>query len=138
MQHKSLAFLKPALSFVIVSLSVIVFTRVSLTQGTLSNRIRNRIDERSLSVVRGNLHPLARPELDRGRLISRAPIHRVTMVFKRTDAQQANLDAFLEEQQDPSSPNYHLWLTPEEFADRFGLSEADLNTTVSWLQSQGF
>src|SRR5215813_10562705 len=115
MQHKSLAFLKPALSFVIVSLSVIVFTRVSLTQGVLNNRIRNRIDERSLSVVRGNLHPLARPQFDRGRLVSRTPIHRVTMAFKRTDAQQVDLDNFLQEQQDPSSQNYHLWLTPEEF-----------------------
>ena len=29
-------------------------------------------------------------------------------------------------------------MTPEEFADRFGLSAADLNKVVSWLQSKGF
>src|SRR5262249_24934535 len=44
----------------------------------------------------------------------------------------------LKDQQDPSSRNYQLWLTPEEFADRFGLSADDINKVTSWLQSHGF
>jgi subtilase family serine protease len=60
------------------------------------------------------------------------------MMFKRTDAQQRNLAALLEEQQNPASPNYHRWLSPEEFADRFGLSSADLDKIATWLQNQGF
>jgi subtilase family serine protease len=42
------------------------------------------------------------------------------MIFRPTDIQQAELDKLLEQQQDPSSPNYHRWLSPDEFADRFG------------------
>jgi subtilase family serine protease len=59
------------------------------------------------------------------------------MVLNRTREQQASLNALLQEQQDPSSPNYHRWLSPEEFGERFGLIEADRDTLVSWLQSQG-
>jgi subtilase family serine protease len=111
---------------------------MSLTQGRVIRRIVGPVQERSLSVVRGNLHPLARPELDRGPLNSRQPIPRIKMVFTRTAEQDAALNTLLQEQQDPSSPNYHAWLTPEEFADRFGLDPTDVDTVVSWLQSQGF
>ncbi len=122
----------------VASLSFAALSGVSQTQGTLSNRIRGPMDERSTSVVRGNLHPRALAEFDQGRLDEVTPVHRITMVFKRTEGQQAGLNALLQEQQDPSSPNYHLWLTPEEFGDRFGLNAADLDTIVSWLKSRGF
>ena len=51
--------------------------------------------------------------------------------------QQAALDKLLEEQQEPDSPNYHKWLTPEQYAARFGMSDADLAKVSSWLKSQG-
>ena len=65
-------------------------------------------------------------------------MERITIMFKPSGAQQAALEQFLGEQQDPGSPNYHKWLTPEEFGDRFGLSPNDVNVIVSWLQTQGF
>src|SRR5215468_5368793 len=74
---------------------------VTLTQGTRTRRIRGRIDARSLSVVRGHLHPLARPQSDQGAVGSAAPMSRVTMVFSRTATQQSDLNALLREQQDP-------------------------------------
>ncbi len=51
--------------------------------------------------------------------------------------QQAALEKLLRDQQDPNSPNYHKWLTPEEYGDRFGFSPADIAKIVSWLQSEG-
>ena len=41
------------------------------------------------------------------------------------------------EQQTPGSPNYHHWLTPEEYGQRFGVSDADLGKITQWLQEQG-
>jgi len=38
----------------------------------------------------------------------------------------AQLDQLLQEIYDPSSPNYHHYLTPEEFAQRFGPSQSNL------------
>jgi subtilase family serine protease len=32
----------------------------------------------------------------------------------------------------------HRWLTPEEFADRFGISRNDIAAAADWLRSQGF
>ena len=61
----------------------------------------------------------------------------VSLVFKPSAAQQSALDKLLAQQQDASSPNYHRWVTPAEFADRFGLSQNDINKVISWLQSQG-
>ncbi len=49
----------------------------------------------------------------------------------------AGLDAFLAEQQTASSPNFHRWLTPEQFGDRFGLSKGDADKVRVWLESQG-
>ena len=42
------------------------------------------------------------------------------------------------EQHDPSSPNYHHWLTPEQFNAQFGPSPADFDAVVDWLLGEGF
>src|SRR5207245_1398818 len=42
------------------------------------------------------------------------------------------------EQQDKSSPNYHAWLTPDQFGKQFGPADADIQTVTRWLTSQGF
>jgi subtilase family serine protease len=41
-------------------------------------------------------------------------------------------------QQNPTSPSFHQWLTPAQYADRFGISQADVNQVSAWLQAQGF
>ncbi len=51
---------------------------------------------------------------------------------------QAGLDQFLARQQDPSSPDYHRWLTPAEFGARFGLPDATYARIASWLAAEGF
>src|SRR5215510_12806159 len=109
----------------IIVLMLTASARLSFTQTRLNDRITTRIEERSISVVPGHLHPLAQSQLDQGRLDPLLSLSRITIMFKRTDEQQAALEALLREQQDPSSANYHQWLTPEEFGDRFGLSTAD-------------
>jgi subtilase family serine protease len=62
----------------------------------------------------------------------------MTIVFSRTATQEADLQSLLEAQQDASSPQYHRWLTPAEFATRFGISNGDIAKVESWLEQQGF
>lgn len=50
----------------------------------------------------------------------------------------AALDALLADQQNPNSPNYHQWLTPAQFADRFGPALQDRQAAEAALTSQGF
>ena len=62
----------------------------------------------------------------------------ITMYLRPSTAQQSALQQTLANQQNPASPNYHKWLTPEQYADRFGVSPSDINKIVAWLESQGF
>jgi subtilase family serine protease len=123
---------------VLLSLAIILLTSLSFAQDTRQIRIVRPVDNRSVVRLQGTMHPRARMELDRGPVSDAMPMLQVTMVFSRTAAQQADLDQLLAAQQDRSSPNYHKWLTPEEFGDRFGLATQDVNLVDAWLQSQGF
>ncbi len=49
-----------------------------------------------------------------------------TVVLPRSPERQAELDAFLENQHNPGSPDYRRWLSPEEFGRRFGPSGDEL------------
>ena len=100
------------------------------------NRIMQSMEAGERAVV-GGAHPMARAELDRGPVAGSMRIDHAAMVFKPSPEQQLALEKLLREQQDPTSPNYHRWLTPEEFGERFGMSENDLAEVSAWLKSQG-
>jgi len=51
---------------------------------------------------------------------------------------RAELTRLLADQQDPASPDYHRWLTEEEFTARFGPTDADLARVARWLKKKGF
>ncbi len=102
------------------------------------SRITQAVDNANLTVLKGNVYALARPEFDRGAAPSGLPMERMTLVLRPSPEQAAALAALLDEQQDQSSPNYHKWLTPLQFGQRFGAPEQDIQTITSWLQSQGF
>jgi len=101
------------------------------------DRIEGALDGSVRVVEGGTAHPLARPELDRGRLDGATTLHGVSLLFGLTSAQQEELDGLLTALQDSSSPLYHRWLTPEQYAERFGLTGGDLDRVATWLRSQG-
>jgi len=86
--------------------------------------------------LQNHVSPLAQPRDERGLIDSSTPL-RVTILFTPTAAQHSALQKLLADQQDPKSSNFHKWLTPEQYADRFGLSQHDIDTITAWLQSQG-
>jgi subtilase family serine protease len=85
-----------------------------------------------------SLHPKAQPQFDLGPVEPSRPLSYITLLIAPSPSQQKALDQLLAQQQDPHSHNYHKWLTPAQFADRFGLSQNDLNKVTAWLKSQGF
>ncbi len=101
-------------------------------------RIVQRIDEHNLVTLKGNTHPQARAEFDRGPVSPDLPMEGLILVLQRSPEQQAAFDKFVESQADPNSPNYHRWLQPEEVGERFGVSTADINTVEGWLRGHGF
>ncbi|HKV23920.1 MAG TPA: Ig-like domain repeat protein [Candidatus Acidoferrum sp.] len=102
------------------------------------SRITQAIDDTQLVRLKGNVHPLARPEFDQGAVPDSTPMQRMIMVLQRSPEQEAALAQFMEQQQSKDSPNFHKWLTPQQFGQQFGPSDGDIQTITDWLTQQGF
>ena len=113
--------------------------RFVAAQGVASApRILQAINEKQVVALKGNVHPLARAEFDQGAVADSQPMSRILLLLQRSPEQETSLRQLLEDQQSKSSPNFHQWLTPEQFGAQFGISDADLLTVTQWLASQGF
>jgi hypothetical protein len=108
------------------------------TSPGIAPRISSDISNAEPSAIPGSATPMAQSPFDTGRLSAGTRLNSMTIVFNRTADQEAALKALIAAQQDPASPYYHQWLTPDQFADRFGMAESDIATVESWLQQQGF
>ena len=125
-----------------VSLAVsasFLFPVIAFAQANFApSRITRALDENKLTLLPGNVHPLARPQYDRGPAPPDLAMDHMMLVLKKSPAQEAALERLLAEQQDRNSPNYHKWLTPAQFGRQFGPSDDDIQTISSWLESHGF
>src|SRR5581483_876877 len=74
---------------------------------------------------------------DLGRVAKNFELPAVTLHLQPTASEESDLTKLLRDQQDPSSPNFHKWLTPEQYGERFGASDSDIQQIVGWLESQG-
>jgi hypothetical protein len=101
-------------------------------------RITQAINENRLTAMPRSMHPLARPAFDQGVAPSTLPMDRMQLVLTRSAAQETALETLLAEQQDATSPQYHQWLTPQQFGQQFGAADQDVQTITGWLQSHGF
>src|ERR1022692_3707436 len=88
--------------------------------------IKGPIEDTHRTRMTGQIHPMAKAENDLGPLDASVALPAITLVFQQTPAQQADLESLLAAQQDPGSADYHRWLTPEQYADRFGASPDDI------------
>ena len=101
-------------------------------------RLTQAVDEATLVTLRGNTHPLARPEYDQGVAPDDLPMERMLLLLQRSPEQETALRKLLEQQQVKSSPRYHQWLNPEEFGQQFGPAQADIDRVTQWLTSHRF
>jgi hypothetical protein len=139
------AFMVLALSFVLHPLptpaqnnDAVPAAALGLPQASSQPRITAAIDESSLTTLRGNTHPLAQAKYDRGPAPGSMPASRLILVLARSTRQEADLQTYLESVQDANSPNYHRFLSPEQFGSSFGVGDADLQSIQGWLAGHGF
>jgi uncharacterized protein (TIGR03437 family) len=116
-----------------LSRTALLLCLAAATLPAARDRIAAPVDAARTVVLRGNVHPRAQAQFDQGRADASMQIDFATLHL--TPA--AGLEEFLAEQQDPRSLNYHRWLTPDQFGDRFGLSAADMAKVTDWLRSEG-
>ncbi|HEX4321098.1 MAG TPA: protease pro-enzyme activation domain-containing protein [Acidobacteriaceae bacterium] len=103
-----------------------------------AGRITAEISSSQMTQIPGSKHPLALAEFNTGRVAAGTKLQGMSIHFNRTAAQELDLQKLIAAQQDPASPSYHQWLTPEQFASRFGMADADIAKVESWLEQQGF
>ncbi len=139
-QHKGSRWKRwSAVCAVVLAMAATLFSQTLNSQKIQRpNRITQEVSSGAVVPVPGTVHPLTRRATDLGQVSSAMEMGSLTLNIALSAAQQAELDALLAAQQDPKSPQYHQWLTQEEYGARFGLTDADLNAVTQWLTLQGF
>jgi subtilase family serine protease len=109
-----------------------------ISYGVTPDRIAGDVVNGPKVHLKGNMHGMARPEFDLGRADGNRLIQGISIAFRPSPTQQKDLDQFIVQLGDRKSPNYHKYLTPAEFGERFGMSLNDIAKITAWLQAQGF
>ena len=94
------------------------------------------IDAGMLAPLAGHVRPGLTAANNAGPVEDSTPIG-LTLVLQRSKHQQEELDALIANQQNPDSTEYHKWLTPGQYGERFGTAESDVKQVTLWLESQG-
>jgi hypothetical protein len=100
--------------------------------------ITQAIDETKRVELPGNTRPEANADNDRGIVPDSLPMEHMQLQLRLPMEKEEELDNLLQKIQDPSSPSYHKWLTPEQFKRQFSLAPEDTETITNWLKSEGF
>ena len=123
-------------AFVLFTLFLIA--QQSMGQSGQARLITQAVDESKMMMLKGNTHPYARAQFDRGAAPASLAMDRMMLVLKRSPAQETTLAAFLAAQVDPTSPSYHHWLTPDQFGARFGASDEDVAQIIPGCAGRAF
>jgi len=101
-----------------------------------ANRITGELSSGPMATVSGTLHPQTRRATDLGEVDPEMQMETLVLNTSLSNAQRKDLETLLQALQDPGSPQYHKWLTQEQYGARYGLTEADLDKAIRWLTEQ--
>src|SRR5207244_2185241 len=118
--------------------ALLVLATISALSAQQRPRIIQPIDNSRILRRSGTTHPFTGRGIDLGRAAAGLPMERIVLQLTSSLEQQAELDQWIDAQHDPESPRFRQWLTPEEFGERFGPAQSDVDAVATWLQSQGF
>src|SRR5580692_10769035 len=102
----------------VVALSLIVYFGAHAQTARRAPLIAAAVDENRLVTLNRDTRREATAQNDRGRVPDDQPLRHLLLQLKRSPEQQTELRKFLDEQQDPHSPNYQHWLTAAQFGER--------------------
>ena len=101
-------------------------------------RIVDPINEADQVTISGSRSSQLDSCIDKGPVDGNLILKDMMLVLKSSPEQQAALDAFSTAQQTPGAPEYHRWLTPQEFGSHFGIASQDMDTIKNYLIGKGF
>ncbi len=105
--------------------------------GTPKPQIIQRVDESATVTLAGNVHPLARAASSSAPADLGTSMAHMVLNLKGSAAQEAALDQLIAAQNNPKSPLYRQYLTPQSFGSQFGAAPSDIAKITAWLESHG-
>jgi pseudomonalisin len=103
----------------------------------VNDRITGYIDDDQRVTLRGNVHPLALAQYDAGAVAPDFPMQHMLLTLLPDATERDALNQLVDAQNNLESPYYHQWLTPEQYGERFGVSDSDTAQIAGWLQGHG-
>ncbi len=119
-----------------MAFAAVVLAPASL-HAQVADRVPDRVDSGKLVPLAGHQPQWASAANSLRPLAASQAVHGLTLVLERSPEQETAFTKLLAAQQDPTSPEYHHWLTPAQVGERFGLSAHDVASVSAWLQAQG-
>ena len=123
-----------------LALSVLIFT-INVLGSPANAQIREQlsqaIGDAGYLRIEHTKPLLATPANDVGRVESSRAVQRMLLVLSPSAEQENQLKQLLDKQQNRKSPQYHHWLSANEFAAKFGAADADVEKVKQWLQGRG-
>ena len=115
----------------LTTICVITICAATLSFAEAPDRIAGAIDSGKMVPLSYQVQHRAKPQYDQGPVDGSFQLNNVKLFLVPSPSQVKALKQLLEEQQDPKSSNFHKWLTPEQYAERFGLSHNDVQKTTA-------
>ena len=127
-------------SILLLSVAPVAVAQTSAVTSVAQRRalVTQRVDATKLRTLTGNTRPEASSQNDQGKVDDSLVLDHMMLQLQRSPDQEAAVKAFIDQQHDPASPNFHKWLTAEEFGARFGSAPEDIAAVTKWLEGSGF
>lgn len=101
------------------------------------DRIPASADLTQTTQLTGHVPHWAAATHDAGPVAAGLQLQHVALVLSRAPEVEAAFQQLLIDQQNPESPRYHQWLTPEQTGALYGPTKSDVAAVSAWLTAQG-
>jgi hypothetical protein len=109
----------------------------ALANAQVAPLVTQPVDPAQRQVLSNTIHPLVKNSADLGRADSSLAMKDMLLMLQPS-ASQAAIAQYVDGLHNPQSANFHKWLTPEQYAAKFGVADADVKTVSAWLTASGF
>jgi len=110
-----------------LSVLILIFLiSAAIARAQSRSLITSQVSDSSRLNLPHSSHRLAQPAFDTGAVDPGLKMDRMVLVLGPAPEQEHMLRALVDSQQDKTSPDFHRWLSPEQFAQQFSPSVEDV------------
>lgn len=96
------------------------------------------VAESRMVALAGNIRSEANALNDRGAVAGDTQFEHMLLQLKRPADREAALEDQIASMYRPGSPDFHHWVTAEEFGEKYGPNPKDIAAVTGWLEGHGF